>query len=346
VSDRALRIVLDAAVPFAVGLRRTFRGVDVREGLLIKGPSGWGEFAPFDDYSDVAAARWLDCAIEAAFGSWPASKRSAVHVNAIVPAVSPGDAALLTRSAINDHGCRTIKVKVGGSLAEDEARVASVRDALDTSLGRGVGRIRIDANAAWDAATAKAALRRLGEYDLEYVEQPCRDADELIDLRSACSVPIAVDETLRTSDDAQALARQGALMREIADIAIIKPAPMGGIEASLRVAEALPIPVVVSSSLDTSVGLAVAVNLAGILGIESACGLGTGALFAEDLVGTPEPPVDGMLTVRRVAPDLAALLQARDQVSDERAAWWRQRLARAWAAGSEQRCSAIVDASA
>lgn len=345
-SDGSLRAVLDAAVPFAVRLRRTFRGVDVREGLLIKGPSGWGEFAPFDDYSDVAAGRWLDCAIEAAFGSWPASKRSAVRVNAIVPAVSPGDAALLTRSAINDHGCRTIKVKVGGSLAEDEARVASVRDALDTSLGRSVGRIRIDANAAWDAATAKAALRRLGEYDLEYVEQPCREAGELIEVRSACSVPIAVDETLRTSDDAQSLARQGALMSQIADIAIIKPAPMGGIEASLRVAEALPMPVVVSSALDTSVGLAVAVNLAGILGIERACGLGTGALFAEDLVSSPEPPVDGMLTVRRVAPDLAALLQARDQVTDERAAWWRQRLARAWAAGSGQRCTAIVAASA
>lgn len=344
-SDPALRRVLDAAVPFAVRLRRTFRGVDVREGLLIKGPSGWGEFAPFDDYGDLAAARWLDCALEAAFGVWPASYRSAVNVNAIVPAVSPGDAALLTRQAINDHGCSTIKVKVGGALADDEARVASVRDALDTSLGRGFGRIRIDANGAWDVATAKASLRRLAEYGLEYVEQPCREVEQVIEVRASCPVPIAVDETLRTSDDAQALARQAELISRMADIAIVKPAPLGGIDACLRVVEALPIPVVVSSSLDTSVGLAVAVNLAGILGLEIACGLGTGALFQEDLVSSPEPPVDGMLTVRRVAPDLAALLRARDQVTDERAAWWRQRLAAAWQAGSGHRWGEIVEAS-
>ena len=155
---------------------------------------------------------------------------------------------------------------------------------------------------------------------------------------------IAVDESLRTSDDPEALARQGALIREIADIAILKPAPLGGIAASLRIAEALPIPVVVSSSLDSSVGLAVAVNLAGALGLESACGLGTGALFAQDLVSTPEPPVDGMLHVRRVAPDLPALLLARDQVGDERAAWWRTRLATAWSQGSAQRWASVIPA--
>ncbi|NQW71448.1 MAG: o-succinylbenzoate synthase [Actinobacteria bacterium] len=345
-NDPALRRVLAAAVPFAVRLRRNFRGVDVREGLLIKGPSGWGEFAPFDDYSHQAAARWLDCSLEAAFGSWPVSRRSAVHVNAIVPAVSPSVAALLTRQAINDHGCSTIKVKVGGALADDEARVASVRDALDTTLGRGFGRIRIDANGAWDVSTAKTSLRRLAEYGLEYVEQPCREVEQIIEVRGSCPVPIAVDETLRTSDDAEALARQGDLISRMADFAIVKPAPLGGIEACLRVIEALPVPVVVSSSLDTSVGLAVAVNLAGILGLEIACGLGTGALFEEDLVSSPEPPVDGMLTVRRVAPDLTALLKARDHVSDERAMWWRQRLTAAWFAGSEQRWTEIIGASA
>ncbi|MFZ4487510.1 MAG: O-succinylbenzoate synthase, partial [Candidatus Nanopelagicales bacterium] len=149
----------------------------------------------------------------------------------------------------------------------------------------------------------------------------------------------------RTSDDAQALARQAELVSRMADIAIVKPAPLGGIDACLRIVEALPIPVVVSSSLDTSVGLAVAVNLAGILGLETACGLGTGALFEEDLVSSSEPPVDGMLTVRRVAPDLVALLRARDRVSDDRAAWWRQRLAAAWRAGSCHRWGQIIEAS-
>lgn len=325
-----LEMLLESAVPFALNMRRNFRGLSHREGMLFEGPSGWGEFAPFDDYSDAAAGRWLDSAIEAAFGTWPASMRTSVNVNAIVPACSPDDAAALTRSAINDLGCRTIKVKVGGTLAEDEARVASIRDVLDNTLGRGIGRIRIDANGAWDVPTAITALRRLGAYGLEYVEQPCRDVDQIRELRSASDVPIAVDETIRLSDDPLALARDVAWIREIADFAVLKPAPLGGIAASMRVAEALPIPVIVSSSMDTSVGLAVAVNLAGVLGIDAACGLGTGALLSQDLVTTPVLPSAGMIPVRRIAPDAGALAIARAQMGDERAQWWTRRLIRAW----------------
>jgi len=171
--DLRLRAVLDAAVPFALPLRRRFRGIDVREGMLIKGPNGWGEFAPFDDYSDVAASRWLDSAIEAAFGTWPAARRTEVEVNAIIPAVSSNDAATMARAAVADGGCRTVKVKVGDDLAGDEARVATVRDVLDTLLGRGRGALRVDVNGGWDVDVAVSSLRRLGAYDLEYVEQPC-----------------------------------------------------------------------------------------------------------------------------------------------------------------------------
>lgn len=339
--DPLLAAVLDAALPFALPLRRTFRGLDVREGMLIKGPHGWGEFAPFDDYSDTAAARWLDSAIEASFGELPAARRTQIPVNAIIPAVGSDDAAGLARAAALDAGCRTIKVKVGGDLADDEARVASIRDVLDTVLGRGQGRIRIDANAAWDVQQAVAALRRLSAYDLEYVEQPCRTAQEMLELRRLVDVRLAVDEIVRTSDAPEQLS-----VSEFADVAIVKPAPVGGAAAALRVAEALDVPVVISGSLDSSVGLDVAVAAAAALDhLPFDSGLGTGALLAADVCDSPRVPVGGALTVERTMPDLPALLAARDRLSDERAAYWRARLTTAWLAGSGARIGALVRSS-
>lgn len=339
VLDPALRSVLDAAVPFALPLRRPFRGTVLREGMLVRGPSGWGEFAPFDDYSDAAAARWLDSALEAAFGSYPVARRAEIEVNAIIPAVASADAAGLAREAVIDRGCRTVKVKVGSpDLADDEARVASIRDVLDTVLGRGRGAIRIDANGAWDVARGALALRRLGAYGLEYVEQPCRSVDELRELRSLVDVPFAVDETIRTADHPDAIR-----VREYADIAVLKPAPLGGVAALLRVAEAIDVPVVVSGSLDSSVGLDVAVAAAAALvDLPFACGLGTGVLLAADVVQTSRVAEGGVLTVGRTAPDLSALLAARDRLGEDRAAWWRGRLAAAWLAGAGERSGWLV----
>lgn len=337
--DARLQAILDGAIPFALPLVRRFRRVDVREGVLIRGPQGWGEFAPFDDYSDAAASRWLDCAIEASYGSWPAAQRSEVEVNAIIPEVSSDVAATMARAAVAESGCRTIKVKVGGAdLAADEARVATVRDVLDTLLGRGRGALRVDANGAWDTASAAAALRRLGAYDLEYVEQPCRSVDELRGLRRLTDVPIAVDETIREADDPA-----GVRVREFADVAVVKAAPLGGARAALRVAEAMDVPVVVSGSLDSSVGLDAAVALAAALpDLPYACGLGTGALLAADVVDAPRVPVGGVLAVSRTSPDLPALLSARDRLTDERAQWWRVRIALAWEAGSAERVGSVV----
>ncbi|GDX31601.1 o-succinylbenzoate synthase [Actinomycetes bacterium] len=335
--DQQLQALLETAVVFGLPMKRAFRGVMMREGVLIKGPSGWGEFAPFDDYTDTAASRWLDCAIESAFGTWPEPKREMVLVNAIIPGVGSAEAAALTRSAVLDNGCHCIKIKVGGTLADDEARVAAVRDVLDTALGRGVGSIRIDANAGWSVAEAVKALRRLGEYGLEYVEQPCADLADVRQVRGQVSVPIALDEAIRGAVDPAALDLRG-----FADIAIIKVAPLGGVRASLRLVEQLAMPVVISGSLDSSVGLAAATALAGALGTTSACGLGTGTLLAADLVEQPVVPVGGMIKVERVAPELGALMRARDHISCDRAIWWRARLAAAWYAGSSKRTGPLI----
>ena len=342
-ADAGLAAVLDGAVPFALPLSRRFRGIELREGMLVKGPHGWGEFAPFDDYTDAAASRWLDSAIEAAFGEWPAARRDSVPVNAIIPAVPSADAAGMARDAVLANGCTTIKVKVGDpDLADDEARVASIRDVLDTTLGRGNGRIRIDANGAWDVAHAVVALRRLGAYGLEYVEQPCRTLDDLREIRSRTEVPIAVDETVRTSDAPTRLR-----LRDVADVAVIKPAPVGGVRATLRLIEALDVPVVISGSLDSSVGLDVGIAAAAAaVELPHACGFGTGALLAADVTEYTRIPVDGALPVERVLPDLPSLLAARDRLPEDRAAWWRQRLAAAWVAGAGKRSGALVAASA
>jgi o-succinylbenzoate synthase len=333
--------LLHDAVPYALPLTRTFRGVDVREGMLIRGPSGWGEFAPFDDYSPVRAARWLAAAAEAAFGVWPQPRRHEIPVNAIIPAVPAADAAALARAAVLELGCTTIKIKVaaaGDLLADDEARVALVRDAADSAMRSanmaGRAHLRIDANGGWSLDEAVRALSRLTAYDLDYVEQPCASADDVALVRSRIDIPIVVDEAVRVDD------LPPERIREIADAIVLKVGPAGGVAAALEQAERIGLPVIVSGALDTTVGLAAGLALAAALpgdehGHISACGLGTGTLLAEDVVAATLVPDEGMLVYGRMYPDLDALMRARARLGDDRAREWRQRAADAWLAGGE-----------
>lgn len=316
--------LLAAAVPFALPLRVPFRGLDRREGVVFKGPSGWGEFAPFDDYSSERAARWLGAAIEAAWGQWPASVRESILVNAIVPDVDSGRAGALAREAVSEFGCSTIKVKVGGSLADDEARVVAVRDALDSA---GIeGRIRLDANGAWSLDQAIASLRRLISYGIEYVEQPCAELEDVIRLRERVDVPVAVDEAIRQAPDPADLQLLGRV-----DYAIVKPMTIGGASATVRLADRLGIPVVVSGSLDTAIGLSSCLAAAAALPeLPLASGLGTGALFARDLTRPVLLPRGGHIRVQRYPPDLDALVAATEAVTEERAQWWRDRVRSAY----------------
>ncbi len=316
--------LLGAAVAFSLPLRVPFRGLTVREGMLIKGPSGWGEFAPFDDYDASRSARWLAAGLEAAWGEWPPALRSSIEVNAIIPGVDATRAGALAREAIWEQGCTTIKVKVGTSLADDEARVVAVRDALDSSNVD--GRIRLDANGLWSLEQARTALRRLGRYGIEYVEQPCATLDDIARLRAEVDVPIAVDEVIRLASDPQGVRLDGK-----ADVAICKPMTVGGAHATVRFAERVGVPVVISGSLDSSIGLSACIAAAAALpDLPFASGLGTGALFERDVTDPPIRPTSGKLTVERTAPDLEALMHATEGVSEERARWWRERLVEAY----------------
>lgn len=318
--DESGRFPLTAARCYAIPLRTRFRGVTVREGLLVRGPVGWGEFCPFPEYGDAEAAPWLAAAVEQATVGWPAPVRDSVPVNAIVPAVGPEQA----HAAVVRSGCRTAKVKVAdhpGSLPDDLARVEAVRDALGPA-----GAVRVDANGAWDVGTAVAAIRTLDRAagGLEYVEQPCPSIDELAAVRRRVDVRIAADESIRRADDPLRVA-----VTEAADIAVLKCAPLGGVARALRVAEAAGLPCVVSSALETSVGLAAEVALAAALPeLGFACGLDTLALLDGDLVADALRPVDGRLAVPRTppAPDPDLLDAHRADPTRER--WWLDRLAR------------------
>jgi len=314
---------IDAIVPFRVPLTTRFRGVTERHGLLLHGPCGWGEWSPFDEYDDAVAAVWLDAALDAARTPAPPPLRERIAVNVTIPAVDPAHA----RALVAASGCTTAKVKVaepGGTLAEDIARVSAVRDALGPD-----GRIRVDANAAWTVDDAVDALGRLEEAagGLEYAEQPCATLEGLAEVRLRTGVRIAADEAIRRDH------ADPALLRDAVDVAVVKVQPSGGVTAALALVARLGLPAVVSSALDTSVGLAAGVRLAAALTtLEHACGLATGLLLADDVVERPLRPEDGHLVVADAAdPVLRAALPS---PRSEQVEWLVARMGRALAIGA------------
>jgi O-succinylbenzoate synthase len=297
-------------------MRTRFRGITRRDGVLIQGPEGWGEFSPFPECGPAECARWLASAQEAAYHGWPEPLRDRVPVNVTVPAVGPEEAHEITRSS----GCRTAKVKVaepGERDDDDIARVEAVRDAI----GPG-GRVRVDANGAWDVDHAARMIRTLDRFELEYVEQPCATLDELAAVRRRVDVPIAADESIRRAEDPLKIRAHGA-----ADIVVLKAQPLGGVRDALRIAAECGLPAVVSSAVETSVGLAAGLALAAALPeLPFACGLATLSLLEGDVTADPLVPEDGAIPVRRPRVDEQAL--ARYEVDGRE---WRHRVAQAQA---------------
>lgn len=315
--------LIETAQVVSLPLVTRFRGIDTREALVFQGPYGWTEFSPFVEYDDAEAAAWLWAAIDFGWNAAPAPLRERILVNATVPAVGPDQ---VTEVLARFPGCRTAKVKVanvGQTLADDIARVRQVRAALGAE-----GRIRVDANGGWNVDEAEHAIHALAEFDLEYVEQPCATVAELVDIRTRTAyldIPIAADESVRRADDPLAVARAGA-----ADLLVIKAQPLGGIRAALAIIAQTGLPVVVSSALDTSIGISMGAHLAAAIpDLRFDCGLGTASLLAADVTTAPLVPVDGSIPVQRVVPDAALL--ARHAASADRRAWWLNRLARTYA---------------
>ncbi|HJQ06037.1 MAG TPA: o-succinylbenzoate synthase [Nocardioides sp.] len=311
----------------SIPMRTRFRGITVREVALVEGPAGWGEWSPFLEYPADVAEPWLRCAEEAARGDWPLPVRTSVPVNVTVPAVGPERAQEIVLAG----GCRTAKVKVaepGQTLADDEARVAAVREAL----GPG-GLVRVDANGLWSVEEAVAALGVLDRAagGLEYAEQPVASVEDLALVRRRVSVPIAADESIRRAEDPYRVRDL-----EAADIAVLKVQPLGGVRACLEIAERIGLPVVVSSALETSVGIAAGVALAAALPeLPHACGLATVQLLTDDVAVAPLLPVDGALPVGPPVVEPAAL--DRLAAPADRVAHWEARLAEVRALREDRR---------
>ncbi|WP_211320762.1 o-succinylbenzoate synthase [Arthrobacter livingstonensis] len=317
----SLAELLAAAHVVTLPMRVKFRGVVEREVLLLEGPAGWAEFSPFVEYDDVESARWLAAALEAGWVGYPAPVRDWIPVNATVPAVSAAEVPAVLGAFDAVH---TVKVKVaeaGQSLRDDAARVAAVRHSLPDAS------IRVDANGGWDVDQAVRALTMLSVFGLEYAEQPVASVAEMALVRRALSgsVLIAADESVRKASDPLAVARAGA-----ADLLVVKAAPLGGVRAALEIVAEAGLPAVVSSALDSSVGIRAGVALAAALpALPYACGLGTVSLMAGDVVADSLVAVSGGIAVRDVAADPELL--ARFAAPAERSDWWLDRVRRCYA---------------
>ncbi len=299
--------LLDSLRVIALPMKTNFRGISVREVALIKGSHGWGEFSPFLEYDDTEAAPWLASAIEAATTPKPQLYRSSVAINGTIPALNDPEAL---KAIVNSFpGVNTFKIKVGSNLVEDLARVNAIRQLRPNA------KVRIDVNGLWSVAQAEEFLSSVGE--VEYVEQPCATLEELRELKARTSVKIVGDEILRKASNPFEIDLSGAI-----DFLMLKVQPLGGIKRAHALAEHHKLPIVVSSALESAVGINYGLMLAASFEkMNFDCGLGTGSLLAADVAHLPI--VDGKIEISEFEPQLDGL-----DVAPERFEWWKNRIMR------------------
>jgi O-succinylbenzoate synthase len=310
--------ILGTAKVLAIPMRTKFRGLTTREVLLFEGPNGWAEWSPFTEYEDEEARIWLKAAIEWAFGDIPKTDVKTIKVNATLPAVKD------VQKALEPFGkFEVVKIKVaepGQTLQDDLDRIHQVREHYPDA------RIRLDANGNWDIETALKIAKIIYQENvpLEYLEQPVKTIAEMAELKlklQEFNIKIAADESVRKVSDPLAVAQANA-----ADILVLKAAPLGGINNALAIAKEAGLPVVVSSALETSVGISMGVHLAALLNSDYVSGLATAALLKSDVTNESLVPVDGSIAVGRV--------QVSDQelhtstAEESRQTWWTMRLTR------------------
>ena len=317
-----LESILDSLKVVALPTKTDFRSVTVREVALIEGPRGWGEFSPFVEYQPEECVPWLVSAIEAASVESHEVLRASIEVNATMPAINGRENIAEVLSWF--PGCKTVKVKVGADLKEDLSRIMCVTDLLPSV------KIRVDVNGSWSVGKAIQAIHAISDVcDLEYVEQPCNSLDDLRELKKRVGIPVLIagDEAVRKAQDPMSVD-----LRDAIDVLLLKVAPLGGIKRSLEIAAHHGLPVVISSALDSAVGISYGLRLAASLPhLSYACGLGTGALLSADIATLPI--VDGAMTVACVVPDQASI--EKYSISPDRLDWWRTRVRQTWNAGAK-----------
>ena len=299
--------LLETLRVIALPTKTNFRGITVREVALFKGEYGWGEFSPFLEYDDAEASHWLASAIEAATTPRPQLFRTSVAVNGTIPALN--DSVQLQTIVESFPAVRSFKIKVGNNLVEDLARVQIIRQL------RPEAKIRVDVNGLWSLDQAEAFLTAVGE--IEYVEQPCATIEELKELKRRTSVKIVGDEILRKADNPFEIDLTGAV-----DYLMLKVQPLGGIKRAHAIAEHHKLPIVVSSALESAVGINYGLTLAASFEeMNFDCGLGTGSLLAQDVAHLPI--VDGKIEITEFEPQFDGL-----DVAPDRFEWWKNRIMR------------------
>ncbi len=305
----------------AIPTKTSFRGITTREVALFRGPAGWSEFSPFLEYGRDESRRWLMAAVEAATHAWPEQKRTSIPINATLPRVAVDQVPRILK---NFPGISTIKIKVDSFEKDADLVEAALEYAPDA-------KIRLDVNGGW---TLPEALLNLHDFHLrfgavfEYIEQPCESRADLAALKKEIPMKIAVDESIRKS-----LHEDFSTLNEIADVAIIKWAPSGGFAEAKKLIAAIGLPVVVSSALDTGIGISHGLALAGSLDtLDYACGLGTVSLFESDICTPAVTVANGEISIHRREPDPALL--AKYRATGEREEWWKNRISQILEGGS------------
>ncbi len=314
--------ILESLRVVALPTKTDFRSVKLREVALIEGPKGWGEFSPFVEYEPTECVPWLVSAVEAATVEPPEMFRSEIAVNATMPAINGKDEIAEVLSWF--PGCTTVKIKVGADLKQDLARIESVMQLRPNA------KVRVDVNGSWSIGKATQAIHAIYDIcNLEYVEQPCGTLEDLRELKKRVGIPVLIagDEVVRKAGNPMEVELHDAI-----DILLLKVAPLGGIKKSLEIAAHHGKPVVVSSALDSAVGISYGLQLAASLpALDYACGLGTGALLSADV--SMLPIVNGIMKVASAKPDEGRMKEY--AISPERFDWWRARVRQTWEAGAK-----------
>ena len=294
----------------SIPVKANFRGINFREISLFEGPAGWSEFSPFIEYSNKESSTWLKAAIEGATKEPPKPIRDQVEINATLPNVKVSEVKDLLAGF---NGCNTIKIKINDFETDQALLIECLKEVPKAKF-------RLDVNGGW---ALEEAIANVQSYEkafgslIEYIEQPCTDFADLNSLRNSTGIKIAVDESIR-----KYLAGDLTKIKEVADIAIIKWAPTGGFDAALEVIEKIGLPVVISSALDSSVGISHGLSLAeAVPNLYGACGLGTVCLLEGDVTSNPLMPINGIIKNRKVIPDRIEEFKA----ESGRQKWWQDR---------------------
>jgi L-alanine-DL-glutamate epimerase-like enolase superfamily enzyme len=281
------RLIREIAPALAAG-----RSPDASE-LAAEGEAGRAMMAALDGALESLAAaspaRGDPSGGAAGTGAGPKADATTVPVSAAIAFGGPDAGADAAAQAI-ELGFETLKLRAGFERTTDQL-VDRLR-AIRAAVGPGP-MLRVDAGGAWDLDTAAERIAAIEPFRVEYVEQPLAawDATGHAALRERIRVPIALDESIDSEGAARAF-----LAERAADVLIVKPARVGGLAATMRIAAlagAGAASIVLGTYFETGVGIAAALRVAAALRAERPARPGPGRASEWQSTRTAGRALDG-----------------------------------------------------